>query len=247
MPPKGTQDDNIDDNLNAGDDVTLDSIPEEHREAVQKLIDKETNGLKAKRDELLTKLKAAKKGNTDLDEVSRLNARIAELEDEGKNKGKDKDEDKVRRIQEDATKKVTDAEARAKAAEERANKVVIDSALRKGTADVKVLDGLQDSVLALIRSKYSVEVNDDGEVEIDGKEVAEFMADWAKTDEGKAHVGARVDGGSGANGIYRLPGQAGVVKTKADLKTPGDKSKFIAEHGLEAWKSLPVGETAKKK
>lgn len=235
--PNGNPDPNMDE-----DDISLESFDGETREKVQKLLDKETAGLKNKRDELLIKLKSAKKDG-DNDEVRALKARIEELElggDDGKGKNKTETEELRRRIEEQANRKVSEAEEKATKAQQQRDKVIVDAALRKGASEVKVMDGLTDSVMALIKSKHTVEVNEDGEAEIDGQSVSEFMKDWAKTDIGKHHIAAQDNRGGGSNGNYRLAGQAGSIKTKADLKTPADKSAFIEEHGLDAFKALPA-------
>jgi hypothetical protein len=83
--------------------------------------------------------------------------------------------------------------------------VTRDQSLRNALAGAKVADGLIDGAIALVTSKYKVEVDDSGNTFIDAgmgpRTVADFAKQWAAS-EGAAFVtkpqGAGVKGGEGS-------------------------------------------------
>lgn len=114
--------------------------------------------------------------------------------------------------------------------------------LEKHLRRVNVADQYLPAVKALLKDKVKVIEEDDDIKAVAGvaeKDLGKFIEDWAKTDEGKTYIAAP-DTSGGGNRKGGGNGGVGDVKSKADLKTSKEKSKYVAEHGLEAYKALPA-------
>jgi hypothetical protein len=77
--------------------------------------------------------------------------------------------------------------------------LVIDRGLDEALTGAKVNPALSKAAVALIKAEHGVELDDQGRATITGKPLADFVAEWSKSDTGKAFV-LNGSGGGGANG-----------------------------------------------
>ena len=190
-------------------------------------IEAETGGLKSKNTELLDEVKALKKKfeGIDPEEHKRLKGEKREKED------KESDPVQLRkRIEEEFTPKLTDAEKRAAEAEAKLAANTIDSQLTAALAEAGVAKEFLRAVKADLGSSRKVEVTDNGVI-VDGKPVGDFVKAWAQTD-GKAFIAAPDNAGGGGKG----GGGGGASTKKASEMNAAEKAEFIREKGSQAYR-----------
>jgi hypothetical protein len=79
--------------------------------------------------------------------------------------------------------------------------LVIDRGLDEALTGAKVNPALSKAAVALIKAEHGVELDDQGRATITGKPLADFVAEWSKSDTGKAFVlNASSGGGAGGSG-----------------------------------------------
>lgn len=173
--------------------MPLDRNDPEVKALIEEVTNAATEALAAKNRELLgenVKLKAKAKGaEIDPEEHAALQSKVAELSDElGKATKSSKAE----------TEKLTKALAEKDGA---LNKHLIEAGLTDALAKAGVQPAMLDAVKALHQSKASINVKDGSyEALIDGKPLAEFVATWAQSDQGKHFVAAPNNNGGGSQG-----------------------------------------------
>lgn len=72
--------------------------------------------------------------------------------------------------------------------------MVVDGGLSDALDKANVSPALKKAALALLKAEHSVDLSDDGKATVNGKALADFVGEWAKSDTGKAFV---LNGGSG--------------------------------------------------
>jgi hypothetical protein len=163
-------------------------------EAVETAIAEATEGLKTKNTELLGKLKKAQKDAT-IDPADHA-ALQAEL---------DETEAKLTTALKDA-KTATKAADDAKKALEGESKVAHNLLVDNGLSDALIANGVKKaSYLKAAKAMLAGQVilTADGEnriAKVGDKALADFVKEWAASDEGKAFVDAKVNSGGGADG-----------------------------------------------
>ena len=220
--------------------ATIDTETAEGKAALQKIIDTETAGLKAKNDELLGKQK--KQGDdlkaiqTQLDEIK---AAKEAAEEEAANKSGDvtKVKEQLEAKHAKEMKALNDTIA---AKDGSLHKLLVDNGLTEALTKAGVAPQYLDAAKALIQTNNKAEI-----AEIDGKtvakfgdkEIAEFVTGWAQGDSGKHFVAAPVNGGGGAKGTgdgNKVPGDL-----KRSSMNHVAKAAYITEHGQQAYSELP--------
>ena len=79
--------------------------------------------------------------------------------------------------------------------------LVIDRGLDEALTGAKVNPALAKAAVALIKAEHGVELDEQGRATITGKPLADFVAEWSKSDTGKAFVlNASSGGGAGGSG-----------------------------------------------
>jgi hypothetical protein len=79
--------------------------------------------------------------------------------------------------------------------------LVIDRGLDEALTGAKVNPALAKAAVALIKAEHGVELDDQGRATITGKPLADFVAEWSKSDTGKAFVlNSSSGGGAGGSG-----------------------------------------------
>lgn len=200
--------------------------------------DAEVERLNNKNNELLGKLRKAREGNEDAGEIARLEGEL----------------DTARGELRDAQSKLRTAEREAKrAAEERDNAVkerdternlsqneLIENRLTAALVEAKVAPHFMDAAKALLKGKAAVEMDGDNRVvRADGKDVAEFVKEWAAGDAGKHYISAPANGGGGATGPNGN-GNPNGGKKLADLSEA--ERRDMAQNRPDEWKALNAAE-----
>ncbi len=170
--------------VKAAVDAAVAEASEEHETAV--------DGLKAKNTELLGKLKKAREGKGDPENVDKLES---ELEDT-KAKLAKAEKDLGKTVKErDAFK--TQAESESKAARD----LVIETNLTGELLGANVKKEFMPAVKKLLADKVEVVVDGDKRsAMVAGKPLSEFVKSWSQSDEGKHYVSALANGGGNAPG-----------------------------------------------
>lgn len=119
------------------------------------------------------------------------------------------------------------------------NKAAIEAAVSEALDKAGVAPQYRAAVKALMLSR-KVEVAEDG-VQIDGKAALDSVAEWTRSDEGRAFVAAPASGGSAATN--RAPsGRAQqtpqTTKRRSEM-TPAERGAFVRENGADAYNALP--------
>jgi hypothetical protein len=162
----------------------------EVKAAITAAVEEATAPLLAKRDELLTEVKKARKGQQiDPEAVSKLEDQIETLKGE------------LSTAQKAAKTATADADKARKALESESGfvqKLLIDNAMTK--AGVKEAVHLK-AAKAMLAGQAQIVIDGDARVaKVGDKPVADFVSEWAKGDEGKFFVAAPQNQGGGSQG-----------------------------------------------
>lgn len=159
--------------------------------------DKAFAALTAKNAELLDELKKvrAKQREFEAAEADRAKAKADAEEAAARQKGD------FEKIENGYKEKLSKAEGDGFLWKSRYEALVIDRGLDEALTGAKVNPALAKAAHALIKAEHGVELSEDGKASINGKPLADFVADWAKTDTGKAFVmNGNSGGGAGGSG-----------------------------------------------
>lgn len=197
-------------------------------------IDDEVKGLKAKNEELITKLKKRD------EDYKGLEGRLGELEtaqEEADRLKAEKDGDVQKAVA--AAEKKWNKEREAlinerDGAKDMVQKHLVENGLNNALLKAGVAPETLEYVAAGFHRKHgnTFEVSEEG-VKIDGKPLEDFVSEWSQGATAKPFIAADRNGGGGAQGAGG-GGQAPAGK-KASEMSQADKSAFIAEHGIDAW------------
>lgn len=174
-------------------DGTLDLNAPEVQSAIKAAVEKATAPLLAKRDELLGEVKKLRK-QTDIDpaelekvesERDELKAQLAE----------------ANRTAKSATKAAEEATKKAEAADSSMAKLLVDNGMSEALAKAGVTNPTyQKAARAMLAGQATLVADGDTKViKIGDKPLSDFVAEWAKGDEGKAFVAATPTSGDGAH------------------------------------------------
>ena len=203
--------------------MSIDLESPEAKAAIKAAVEEATAALAAKNKELLGELKEARKGKTiNPEDVEKLESRIEELTGQ------------LSEAQKTAKKATTDAEKATKAladAEGFTQRLLVDNGLTDALTKAGVSNPVHlKAAKALLNGQVQIVADGDSKVaKVGDKALAEFIAEWAKGDEGKFFVAAPNNTGGGANG-----GSGGSGGKTTDLKfiDPSDRAARTA--ALEA-------------
>jgi hypothetical protein len=174
--------------------VSIDLTAPEVKEAIQAAVAEATKGLVAKRDELLTELKEARKGKTiDPAELDKRDARIEELE------GQLSESTKAQATALKEAKKATEA---LQASEGFTQRLLVDNGLTEALTKAGVTNPVHlKAVKSMLAGQVQIVADGDNKVaKVGEKALTDFVGEWAKGDEGKFFVAAPNNSGGGANG-----------------------------------------------
>ena len=194
--------------------MSIDLNAPEVQEAIQAAVDKATQPLLAKRDELLSEVKTLRKGKqVNPEDLDKLETQVDEL------KGQ------LSEAQKAAKTATTDAEKARKAletSESFTQRLLVDNGLNEALAKAGVTNPVHlKAVKSMLASQVQVVADGDTRVaKVGDKALGDFVTEWAKGDEGKFFVAAPNNSGGGA------PGSGGGSPKTSDLNKidPSDKA-----------------------
>ena len=170
--------------------VELDS--QEVKDAIAAAVEEATSGLKAKNQELLGKLKKAQQG-----------AQIEPAELEAVERERDQLKAELSKAQKEASKFAKDVEALTKQVQEAegfTSKLLVDNGLSDALAKAGVTNPVhQKAVKAMLAGQVQIAAEGDARIpKIGDKALADYVKEWAASDEGKHFVSAPDNSGGGA-------------------------------------------------
>lgn len=213
--------------------MQIDTDTEEGKAELQKLIDKETEGLKKKNSELIDTTKKLK------DEMKGFQEKLDAIE-----------ADKAKALEEAAAKS-GDVEAIKKQLEDKYGKEIdtlkktlgekdgllnqhlIDGGLAASLAKAGVKPDLSEAAMLMLKSKKPEIV--DGKAVIEGKPLEAFTTEWLNSEAGQPFKAAPGNSGGGAQGSQSSSKGTG----KRSSMSPVEKAEYIDTHGKEAYEALP--------
>ena len=206
-------------------------------EELKAAIEKETEGLKAKRDELLESNRKLK------DEQKKTNERLQALEDsaEEAERVKAEKEGDVKTAVEQAEKKLQkELEKRDQALkqkEQHLQQVLVDQGLTEELTKAGVAPHYIKAAKALLKQEHSIEISEqDGSpvAMMDGVPFSDGVPAWSQSDEGKHYVAADLNSGGGAQGA-KGGGQADTGKQatrdQVDQMSQAERAEFFLKSG----------------
>lgn len=195
--------------------------------------------LEEKRDELLAKLRKAREGNDDagaIADIERdLDAARTELSTTKTALRAAERQLKTVTDERDAAVKERDTEQSVSRNE------LIENRLTAALVENNVAPHFMDAAKALLKGKAAVEMDGDNRlVKADGKDIGEFVKEWAAGDAGKHYVSAPANGGGGATG----PNGNGAPTGGKKLAEMSEAERVdMARNRPDEWKALQAAET----
>ncbi len=166
----------------------------EVQSAIKAAIEEATAGLSEKNKELLKELKEARKGR-DIDpaEVEKLEEQIEQLQ--GQLKAAQKEAKTLKETADKATKALESESGFTQ-------KLLIDNGLLENLSKNGVTDpAYQKAAVAMLRAGVQIVVDGENRVaKVGDKDLADHVAEWAKSDEGKRFASAPGNSGGGGHG-----------------------------------------------
>jgi alanyl-tRNA synthetase len=213
----------------------IDLSAPEVQDAIKAAVREATDGLVSKRDELLAEVKKLKSGREikpeDVskleDQIDALRSELSEANKAAKNAAKD-------------AEKATKALEAAQAATDR---LIVDNGLTDALVKAGVTNPVHQKAAKALLKEAGVSVIAEGDqkvAKVGEKALADFITEWAGSDEGKHFVSAPDTQGGGAQGAYRGGTPTKPIKDWSDA----DKGRFIRENGLEAWTKQLAAQSA---
>lgn len=203
----------------------IDKNSDEFKQAVAEALEDATSGLKAKNTELLAKLKKAQAG------ASIDPADLAAVEAE-----RDEWKGKALAAEKAAKKATADAEAANKRAADidaSYGNTLRDAQLTEALGKAGVTPALLKAAKALHGSALQV-VDENGTrvVKAGDKSVADYITEWAGSEEGKHFIAAPQQQGGGSQGGRGNPQAKSVTRTAFEGMSPADQMAHINNGGV---------------
>lgn len=210
---------------------------EEADKALSEYMAGQVEGLKKKNDELLADIRKRKDERDELSKrLDALEADKQKLDEDAATKAGDVEKLKAQ-LEERYGKQIKALTDEKDALNGKLKKHVVEEGLTSALVKAGVAPQYMDAAKALIKTNTEAEIGDNDGLpfaKFDGKAVTDFVADWAKSDNGKHFVSAKNNSGGGSNGTNE-GGKAsdGKTMTRADFDqlSPAEKSKFSIEGG----------------
>lgn len=198
--------------------MSIDLNSPEVKAAIEAAVEEKTAPLLAKRDELLSEVKKLRKQSeikpedyqSALDQIDELQSKLNEA-------------NKSVKAANAAAEKATKA---LEAETGYTSNLLIDNGLNEHLGQVGVKPEFMPAVRAMLRSQ--VQIKQDGEsrnVVIGEKPLKDFVAEWAKSNEGKHFVAAPMNGGGGSSGGGKANG-GGKQITRTEFESMGQAQRF---------------------
>ncbi len=206
--------------------MTIDLNSPEVKAAIAAAVEEATAPLIAKRDELLSEVKKARKGQQiDPAEVAKLEEQIETLRGE------------LTTAQKAAKTATADAEKARKAletAEGFTTRLLVDNGLTEALTKSGVTNPVHiKAAKAMLASQVQIAADGDSKVaKVGDKALADFVGEWAKGDEGKFFVSAANNSGGGAAGGGGAGGAAKTMTRQAFEALPPTEKVSLSKAGV---------------
>lgn len=185
----------------------------------------EIDGLKAKRNELIGKLKKAREGKDEGEDTEALRTEIEKLQGDLKKANRD-----LTKAQAELATVTTERDT----VNSTLTNTLKETSLTEALASVKVGAQYLPGAKALLASRVELkEVGGERKAFVGDKPLGEFVKEWSQGDEGKAYVAAPVNGGGGAQNPQG-GGQSGgktVTRAEFDGMDMASRAAFFQEGG----------------
>lgn len=207
------------------------------KEIIDEMMEKAKEGLLSKNEELIGKLKTAKeKGDKLTERVDAIEEAKTKAEEEALNKSGDV-EKITANLKEKHANEMKTKDEQILGLGGKLDKHVVGQGLTAALVKANVSPSLMSAAQALIQSEFKGEVGDnDGTpfAKFDGKNVNEFVTDWASSETGKHFVSAKSNSGGGSNGASgqgNADGEKTMARSEFDALPAKDKMEFSKDGG----------------
>jgi hypothetical protein len=210
---------------------------DEGKEFINSIVEKETLGLKNKRDELLGSLKQEKENSKKIfQDLENLRKEKDQIEMEKLTK--EGDIDKIKQeLYKKHSSELEDLSSQRDQLKTKLHTHVVEQNLTAALVKNGVAAPLLDGAKALLQSKYSTEISEDNNVlvpKIDGINVDEFIAQWSQGDTGKHFISAAKNNGGGSNGANsggKAEGGITIERSTFNEMSQADRRSFFQKGG----------------
>lgn len=205
--------------------MSIDVNAPEVQEAIKAAVEEATKGLISKRDELLREVKELKKGRQiNPEDVAALETEVETL------KGQ------LSEAQKTVKKAQSDAESARKAlegAEGFTQRLLVDNGLSDALTKAGVTNPVHlKAVKSMLAGQVKIEADGDNRIaKVGDKALSDFVAEWAKGDEGKYFVAAPANSGGGANGSSGAGSTKQVARSVWDNMSHAERASFAKDGG----------------
>jgi len=212
-------------------------------EAAQEEHEAEVTRLTSKNSELLGKLKNARNGGDNAEEVSRLENELSETQ--GKLRTAEGDLRTVKRELATVTGERDTAVTSLESESNFARSMVVENGLTAALVEANVAPEFMEAARAMLEKSVTVKVEGDNRNAVVGdKSVLDYVKDWAASDKGKHFVKAPANGG-GNTGDNNQPANGGASKKIAEMNEAERVAHYNAvgkaafDQQVEAERALP--------
>jgi len=203
----------------------IDTDTPEGKEALKAQIEEAVSGLAAKNKELLAEVKEARKSRTiDPKEIEERDNEIETL------KGQLNEAQKTVK---EATKQAETFKKSLEGAEGFTQKLLVDNGLNDALAKSGVTNPVHlKAAKSMLASQVAIVADGDNRVaKIGDKDLASFVSEWAKGDEGKFFVAATQNNGGGATGGSGTGSSKTLTRSQFDSMGAAEKMQFAKDKG----------------
>lgn len=205
--------------------MSIDLNDPEVKEAIKAAVEEATAPLLAKRDELLSEVKKARKGQQiDPETVSKLEDQIESLKGELTT---------AQRTAKTATTEADKARKSLESAEGFTRQLLVDNGLTDALAKAGVTNPVHlKAVKSMLSGQVQIVADGDNKVaKVGDKPLTDFVTEWAKGDEGKHFVAAPANGGGGSQGGGGAPAGKTMTRSQFDAADQPTRATFAKSGG----------------
>lgn len=160
-------------------------------------VSEKITGLQNKNSELLGKLKKTKEEGGEVGAELESLRQFRQQAEQNQEAAKGNYEEALKLAQTNYAKELEKLQQEKQSLAGNLEKILIDNGLASGLDAVKVKPEFKEAVTALLRGQVALK---EGAALVGDKPLAEYLTEWAQTDQGKAFVSASNNSGGGANG-----------------------------------------------
>jgi len=206
--------------------MSIDLNAPEVQEAIKAAVTEATQGLLKKRDELLLEVKKARKNSeVDPEEFQRLKEENDALND------------KLSETTKQVKVALADSEKHKKALEAEngfVSRLLVDNGLNDAVLKAGVKPEFTKAVKSMFEKQVQIKADGDNRIpSIGDKSLAEHIAEWSMSDEGKHFVAAPANAGGGSQGGGNAKGNSKQVqRSKFDEMPQGQRAEFVRAGGV---------------